>query len=492
MVVFLVVEGTTPPPPLGYTPPNNVTRPDYTPDKPSPYSWPKALEPINDPNPHKKDPENIAYGFSPNPALPLRPAELFRPGPLGAGNANAQAYPSPFRAKKWDRQWELGAAESSGQFSPVPEKCRLGSVLVELERPGTSHSAGGYSTLDVISHLAAYTGFRHHLTDEERNQRFGNGGGFPGTRENPDADYSSDRSSASLTNPDMLPIKRSDQHFLGCWDGRSQLAVIGTPGGDVAEFIIGLSVVERGKSLRAAFTKDQVMTYLFNFLSTRDHFYAHTDANSLKLLSEATGIEDPLNPKNLEEIRRVVRFSSYPDHIGCTHLKKLLLDRAYGVRPMLVKNVIEALMEIYLDKSNPMQHKIVYEVMDGYPQEEKAIVNIMSPDPATATETPLPTTSPSQDEPTQSSAPSRRLLHAASLLPVPTLPLPEGTPKVLESGPGRGLGKLDDKKADLDVPSQPDLLGGCTYHSPLVVPGLDQKRQVRVYHPHAVYESRKR
>ena len=48
-----------------------------------------------------------------------------------------------------------------------------------------------------------------------------------------------------ITLPTNLPIKDVNRHYLSCMDSRSAYAVLGSPGGDLAEFIIVLDSIEK-------------------------------------------------------------------------------------------------------------------------------------------------------------------------------------------------------------------------------------------------------
>ena len=152
-----------------------------------------------------------------------------------------------------------------------------------------------------------------------------------------------------------------------------------SPGGDTAEFIYGLSALESLRPLDRAFKEEEVKIILSDYLSTRLHFYFHTDEVALRSIQDATGnvsnlwicvndlcvcvfvhfstqtnksntsnngtkyhkkgIEKPLFPKNKGEAELVTRLSASPHHMGCIHLRSLLTNPAYGVRSLLVAHV---------------------------------------------------------------------------------------------------------------------------------------------------------
>jgi rhodanese-related sulfurtransferase len=143
-----------------------------------------------------------------------------------------------------------------------------------------------------------------------------------------------------------------------CVDGRDETAVIGTPGGDAGELLLGLSAVEAvsGEKL----TPLQIRTILGRRLGTLGRFYLHGDvgaANALiasmrsdrRLESTLSQISETMQwrrffaspPAHVREI--VMEHALLPAHIGCGHLRLMATrPEVYGARPELVFGLLEA------------------------------------------------------------------------------------------------------------------------------------------------------
>ncbi|MFO0709546.1 MAG: rhodanese-like domain-containing protein [Sandaracinus sp.] len=143
-----------------------------------------------------------------------------------------------------------------------------------------------------------------------------------------------------------------------CVDGRDETAIVGTPGGDAGELLLGLSAVEAvsGEKL----TPLQIRTILGRRLGTLGRFYLHGDvgaANALiasmrgdrRLESALSQISETMQwrrffaspPAHVREI--VMEHTLVPAHIGCGHLRLMATrPEVYGARPELVFGLLEA------------------------------------------------------------------------------------------------------------------------------------------------------
>src|SRR6185369_10079094 len=63
--------------------------------------------------------------------------------------------------------------------------------------------------------------------------------------------------------------------LVSCVDGRDDSGVIGTPGGDAGEMLIGLRALE--KTMHRDLTSDEVANLLMRRLDVFGRFYMHTD-----------------------------------------------------------------------------------------------------------------------------------------------------------------------------------------------------------------------
>lgn len=183
-----------------------------------------------------------------------------------------------------------------------------------------------------------------------------------------------------------------------CVDGRGELGIVGTPGGNAGEFLLALATLERLSG--QPFPLEQLDDFFHKYLDRFGKFYMHGDTHALarmpaEIWEQAVPAESQartmgnflrnppadLQPRLLEELLK-------PDHIGCGHLK-LMLTRPddYGVRPELTL----AFMRIFFNalwQGKPLD----YVVLEGSHQ-EGAVVNITI-NGDIQRQTPIPTITP--------------------------------------------------------------------------------------------------
>jgi hypothetical protein len=121
---------------------------------------------------------------------------------------------------------------------------------------------------------------------------------------------SAGRTTAHLTDPSKLPVVSVHQHFFSCWDGRARYAVLGTAGGDVAEFLLALNALEHTRPLSQALSEDKVYRYVQAYVATRQLFYMHSDTQHMALWAAASGVRDPLRPASDAERQAVIRLAA--------------------------------------------------------------------------------------------------------------------------------------------------------------------------------------
>ncbi|HJL18091.1 MAG TPA: rhodanese-like domain-containing protein [Sandaracinaceae bacterium LLY-WYZ-13_1] len=143
-----------------------------------------------------------------------------------------------------------------------------------------------------------------------------------------------------------------------CVDGREDRAIIGTPGGDAGELLLGLAAVEAvtGKEV----SPDDVPTLARAFADTFGGIYLHTDNHALNRLVRSLRSDDRLKdavaslqtiddweaflrrpPRDLRPA--LLEHLQQPEHVGCGHIKLALTQPdAYRVRPALITRFFEA------------------------------------------------------------------------------------------------------------------------------------------------------
>jgi len=148
-----------------------------------------------------------------------------------------------------------------------------------------------------------------------------------------------------------------------CVDGRDSQGVVGAPGGDAGELLLGLAALEK----HGVVVPDTCMAQLIiGWADAFGRIYLHSDVSALNRLImsmradpriPASALPDPTAPAPAwralmagppEAIRGLVlEHLTQPDHIGCGHLKFNLKEpEAYGVRPGLVISVLSAFFHV--------------------------------------------------------------------------------------------------------------------------------------------------
>ena len=136
-----------------------------------------------------------------------------------------------------------------------------------------------------------------------------------------------------------------------CVDGREDRAIIGTPGGDAGELVLGLGAAER--VMKKEIDVERMPELLRAFADTFGGVYLHTDNGALNRLARALRTDDRLQP-HVARLQTIDDWESFlrspeeairpallehllePDHVGCGHLKLMVTRPAqYGVRPAL-------------------------------------------------------------------------------------------------------------------------------------------------------------
>lgn len=173
-----------------------------------------------------------------------------------------------------------------------------------------------------------------------------------------------------------------------CVDGRDEMGVIGTPGGDSGELLLALSALEQVTGQRLS--PVQVAALFTRRIETLGRFYLHGDIHASNRLI-ASMREDHRLDTAIEKVREAPewrRFFAAPprhvrdivlehvlraEHIGCGHLRLAMqAPDAYGARPELVKEVIRSFFRARWGGATEPE----YEVLPGEHQ-EGAVVNVL-------------------------------------------------------------------------------------------------------------------
>eukprot|EP01133_Synstelium_polycarpum_P016327 gene16327-19422_t len=180
-----------------------------------------------------------------------------------------------------------------------------------------------------------------------------------------------------------------------CIDGRSSTDELGTPGGDSGEFLLMLGQLKN--KINAA----QVEGFLNGFIhSDRTSFYLHTNDKAEKTLlatlqskygkqkyPDTFDIARPTPSHYKELLQEVIK----PEHIGCDHIKQLVLQPAdYGVPLALTQAFIQAYFkglwsDISRTKFEYRRHEYSHD-SDSVHQEKNVLVMKMSENAAGMTQ----------------------------------------------------------------------------------------------------------
>jgi hypothetical protein len=190
---------------------------------------------------------------------------------------------------------------------------------------------------------------------------------------------------ASLKKPENLEYKRVAQHYFSDIDPRAKYAVLGTPGGDTGEFLLALATNE--KMTNRLFYIEDVSSIFQDYLRLmasrgRKYFYYGTDEESQQALAQATGVANPMKPKDFRERNKVVAAAVQPQNVGCRHLRAILgaAPGSNPVRKELAEMLISSIWQIYFDSGNPLREHILLVVQEGALQPAAGYAKIWSPD----------------------------------------------------------------------------------------------------------------
>lgn len=172
-----------------------------------------------------------------------------------------------------------------------------------------------------------------------------------------------------------------------CVDGRDEMGVIGTPGGDSGELLLALAALEEvtGQKLSPV----QVDAIFRRRIEALGRFYLHGDIQASNTLIGSMRQDRRLDTAiaNVREAPEWRRFFNAPpthvreivlehalraEHIGCGHLRGAMqAPEVYGARPELAKEILRAFFKTRWGGATEPE----YEILPGG-HEEGAVVNV--------------------------------------------------------------------------------------------------------------------
>lgn len=162
-----------------------------------------------------------------------------------------------------------------------------------------------------------------------------------------------------------------------CIDGRDDSGIIGTPGGDAGEFVLGLAAVEKlsGRTLSDA----RIAALLEGWIDTFGRFYMHTDASALDKMIAALRADDR-TAEAVADVHGAAQWRAFlrrppeavrpallehlvnPAHVGCGHLRLSMQHSAdFEVRTQL----ITAFMRAFFEQRWAGASETEYVILDG-------------------------------------------------------------------------------------------------------------------------------
>jgi rhodanese-related sulfurtransferase len=146
--------------------------------------------------------------------------------------------------------------------------------------------------------------------------------------------------------------------LISCVDGRDDSGVIGSPGGDAGELLVGLRALEN--LMRRELSESDVETLMARRNDVFGRFYMHTDMNAVNAAIQVlrgdrrfdqalVGVNDPLEWREFWEAppanvrNAMLDMALEPAHIGCGHLRlELTKPEEYATREPLVRAVLRS------------------------------------------------------------------------------------------------------------------------------------------------------
>jgi hypothetical protein len=204
-------------------------------------------------------------------------------------------------------------------------------------------------------------------------------GGNP--KELPTMAYAPDvRATLRLEDPQSVMYQPIMSHFFSDIDGRSKYAVMGSPGGDIGEFLLAMVAFESASMTTSRADTGLVYQMMSQFLEDMGkygklRFAMVTDEAAVASWTRSAEVTDALHPMTPDGKGRAIATSSLPGSIGSEHLRLMMEhpDEYEGVRPGLLKSIIESFFTIYYDSTHPSQPSLMLIVQKGK-HEEKGLV----------------------------------------------------------------------------------------------------------------------
>mmetsp|Transcript_34584 Transcript_34584/g.55955 ORF Transcript_34584/g.55955 Transcript_34584/m.55955 type:complete len:314 (-) Transcript_34584:532-1473(-) len=162
--------------------------------------------------------------------------------------------------------------------------------------------------------------------------------------------------------PSIAPVHSVN---WSCIDGREEVPILATPGGDAGEFLLGLAAVSHELEIPSYETIKEVLHHFIRFHTKLPNrpFYMHTDEHIVEKLSKEFGQKIDITNPPLEIRHALIEKLVTPDYTGCGHLKLQLLHPAeYGVND---PNIIKWFLQAFYTEVWSGNKRVVLKVLKG-------------------------------------------------------------------------------------------------------------------------------
>jgi len=184
----------------------------------------------------------------------------------------------------------------------------------------------------------------------------------------------------TYAQPLDISFGRISEIPFSCLDDRIMSSSLSTPGGDLGEFLLGLSVLESVSPDNKKLDQDTVNDLLVRYLGTipaNRKFYHCTDDAAVSHMEKQLAVEGLDLTAPAEQMRKnVLSILSDPSNVGDSHIRLMLKNpKWYFVGDHLTPMVLKAFYSVMWDKSNPFREKLKLDVLVGSPN-PKAFIEV--------------------------------------------------------------------------------------------------------------------
>jgi len=190
--------------------------------------------------------------------------------------------------------------------------------------------------------------------------------------------YSEDQLRSLLGSPVFFSWARIAHHHFSTFEGRTDVPILGLPGGDMAEFISALDIFE--EMIVRHLSDGEIAWYLRQYLAetSKRTFYFSTDTVATRMIQTSLGIQGLDLRDTPDPGRRAAMLAALtlPEHVGNAHIREMMMKPdEYDVRPGLPAAAIRAFFWLLWERNEPLGRKLRLVELDGVGQ-EKAVIKI--------------------------------------------------------------------------------------------------------------------